>query len=77
MTDSGFVLVGEEQVRMAQFFTLRQALRMELAGMKRRGRSAYSIVKEIYGYKGSKQSVMDQMNADYDKFWEERHAESN
>jgi len=29
--------------------------------MKRRGQSAYSIVKQEYGFKGNKKSVLEQM----------------
>jgi len=39
---------------------LRGALKMEIFGMKRRGRSAYSIIKEEFGLKGNKQSVLEQ-----------------
>jgi hypothetical protein len=46
-----------------QMATRRAALRMEVAGMTRRGRSAYSICKSEYGLRGSKASVLDQMNA--------------
>jgi hypothetical protein len=41
--------------------TLLYALRLECLGMKRRGRSAYSIVKEEYNLKGNKQSVYNQL----------------
>ena len=37
----------------------KQALRLEIYGMKRRGRSAYALIKEMYGLKGSKQRVWD------------------
>jgi len=37
------------------------ALRLEILGMKRRGRSAYAIVKEEFGLKGSKKKVLDQL----------------
>ena len=43
--------------------TLLYALKLECLGMKRRGRSAYSIVKEEYNLRGSKQSVCDQLAA--------------
>jgi hypothetical protein len=43
--------------------TLRSALRLEVLGMTRRGRSVYSIVKEEFGFKGSKQKVLDQLLA--------------
>jgi hypothetical protein len=39
---------------------LEKALRLELLGMKSRGRSAYSIIKSEFGLKGNKQSVYDQ-----------------
>jgi len=39
------------------------ALKMEIIGLKRRGRSAYSICKSEYGLKGNKQAVFDQMEA--------------
>ena len=38
----------------------KQALRLEIYGMKRRGSSAYALIKEIYGLKGSKQRVLEQ-----------------
>lgn len=48
-----------EQFRL---LALRGALKLELLGMKRRGRSAYVIAKEQYGLRGSRQSVLDQLN---------------
>ena len=39
---------------------LEKALKLELLGMKGRGRSAYSIIKSEYGLKGTRQPVYDQ-----------------
>ena len=39
--------------------TKRTALVLEMQGMKRRGRSAYSIIKEEFGLKGNRQKVLD------------------
>ena len=53
-----------------QFFQLlsrRGALSLEIKGIHRRGRSAYSIAKEEYGLKGSRQKVLDQLNEMIDK----------
>ena len=36
------------------------ALKLELVGMQRRGRSIYSVVKQEFGFKGNKQKVLDQ-----------------
>lgn len=46
-----------DQFRMR---ALRGALKMEIFGMKRRGQSAYSIIKQEFGLKGNKQSVLEQ-----------------
>ena len=43
--------------------TLRGALKLEILGMKRRGRTVYSIVKEEFGFKGNKQKVLEQLEA--------------
>jgi len=55
------VIEGEENVRNARILALKCALSLELKGMKRRGRSAYAIVKDEFGFKGSKQKVYDQL----------------
>ena len=41
--------------------SLRGALKLEIAGMKRKGRSADSIVKEEFKLKGNKQKVLEQL----------------
>ena len=41
------------------------ALRLEVLGMTRRGRSMYSIAKQHYNLKGSKKSVLAQLEAIY------------
>tara|TARA_R110002110_G_scaffold68586_1_gene185580 strand:- start:499 stop:708 length:210 start_codon:yes stop_codon:yes gene_type:complete len=43
--------------------TLRSALKLEVLGMSRKGQSVYSIVKQEFGFKGSKQKVLDQLLA--------------
>ena len=40
---------------------LRSALKLEVLGMTRRGQSVYSIVKQEFGFKGSKRKVLDQL----------------
>jgi len=42
---------------------LRSALKLEVLGMTRRGVSAYRMVKDEFGFKGSKQKVLDQLLA--------------
>lgn len=43
--------------------TLKLALEGELLGMKRRGRSAYSIIKSEFKLKGNRQRVLEQFKA--------------
>jgi len=63
MTNQATVLEGPEQTRGAQLIAQRAALRLELIGLRRRGRSMFSIIKEAHGFKGSKQKVYEQFNA--------------
>jgi hypothetical protein len=37
------------------------ALKLETRGMTRRGRSAYSICKEVYGLRGTRERVLTQL----------------
>jgi hypothetical protein len=54
------ILDTPEQIDMARFFILRSALKAECLGMRGRS-SAYAIVKAEYGFKGTKKSVLQQM----------------
>lgn len=56
------MITGEQNIKNARILTLRSALKLEVAGLSRRGRSVYSIVKEEFGFKGNKQKVLDQLN---------------
>ena len=52
-----------EGIAFFQMAARRGALRMELHGLRRRGQSAYSICKQVYGLKGSRERVLEQMDA--------------
>lgn len=58
----GFTVDTPEGIAFFQLCARRGALRLEVAGMTRRGRSAYAICKQVYGLKGSKASVLEQLN---------------
>ena len=55
------ILDTPEKIDMFRFLSLRSALKLECLGMGRRGQSAYSIIKQEYGFKGAKKSVLQQM----------------
>ena len=50
-----------EKIDAFRLRALRGALKLETLGMKRRGSSAYSIVKEEFGFKGNKRKVLEQL----------------
>jgi hypothetical protein len=55
------ILSTPEQIQGARLLTLRQALKLEIKGMKRTGRSAYAILKDE-GFTGTRQQVLDQLD---------------
>ena len=48
---------------LMQMIVQKHALKLEIYGMKRRGRSAYVLIKEMYGLNGSKKRVLEQFTA--------------
>ena len=56
--NEGFVAYTKDNINLFRLLSLRSALKLEIVGMKKRGRSAYSIIKEEFGFKGSKESVL-------------------
>lgn len=57
------ILDTKEQIASFRLSMLCQALRLEMLGMKRRGRSVYSIVKDEFNLKGNRESVYLQLLA--------------
>ena len=53
------VITGDN-IDLFRMSILEKALKLELLGMKGRGRSAYSVIKSEFGLKGNRQSVYDQ-----------------
>jgi len=52
-----------DNIDLFRMSILEKALKLELLGMKGRGRSAYSVIKSEFGLKGNRQSVYDQFVA--------------
>ena len=50
------------EIELVRLLYLRYGLRMEVVGLKSRGRSAYSRAKEELGITGNKQRVLDQVH---------------
>ena len=54
------IIDNPSHIELYTMMVQKQALKLEIYGMKRRGRSAYVLIKEIYKLKGSKQKVLEQ-----------------
>jgi len=50
------------KIDLLKLLYLRRNLRLEVVGLKGRGRTAYSVLKEELGIKGNRQKVLDQVN---------------
>ena len=50
-----------EEIEFYRLRALRSALKLEILGMRRGGRSVYAITKEEFGFKGNKQKVLQQL----------------
>ena len=50
------------KIDLLKLLHLRRGLRLELVGLKGRGRTSYSVLKQELGIKGDKQKVLDQVN---------------
>ena len=55
---------------------LRRNLKLEVVGLKGRGRSAYSVLKQELGIKGNKQKVLDQVNQMIQSMKEQQQGEA-
>lgn len=61
--DNGFVVSGREQIDFFRLVAIKGAVKLEALGMKRRGESALSAAKKLYGLKGNAKSVHKQLEA--------------
>ena len=61
---------------LMQMIVQKHALKLEIYGMKRRGRSAYVLIKEMYGLNGSKKRVLEQFTSMIQSIKEEQQGEA-
>ena len=64
------------KIDLFRLLSLRAALRLEVVGLRGRGKSAYSIAKQELGVKGNKQKVLDQVNQMIQSMKEEQQGEA-
>ncbi|MAH47139.1 hypothetical protein CMI37_15030 [Candidatus Pacearchaeota archaeon] len=56
------IIEGKDNINMFRLITMKHALKLEIDGMTRRGRSVYSIIKDEFKLKGSKKKVLEQFS---------------
>lgn len=57
-------ITGSAQIMLTRAIALKHALRLEVKGLRASHRfNAYQIIKEEFGFKGSKQQVLEQLEA--------------
>ena len=56
------MLITGNNINKFRLLALKSALKLEVLGMSKRGQSAYSIIKQEFGLKGSKAKVLEQFS---------------
>ena len=62
MSDKLTIIEGEQNIRNYRTLALRARLKLEIKGLKFRGRTTYAMVKSEFGFKGNKARVLEQLN---------------
>ena len=57
-----YALTNPDDITRYRIRTLRSALKLEILGLKRKGQSVYQMVKQEFGFTGSRQLVLEQLN---------------
>jgi len=60
------LITGKDNIAMYRLLTLKAALKLECLGMKHSRGSVYALVKQEFGFKGNKASVLAQLTAHID-----------
>ena len=71
MAEGYTILDTPDQIAMARLSALRGGLRLETKGLSRRGRSCYSLLKDM-GYKGSRAKVLEAVSEDIQNYIDNR-----
>ena len=61
--ESGSTVITGQHIGLYALLSLKARLKMEVVGLRGRGRSALSIAKDAYGLKGSREKVLAQLEA--------------
>ena len=70
-------LTAKDDIHLRRLLTLLAALKLEVKGMKRRGKTVNQIIKDEFGLKGNRQRVLDQFEAHVNELREQRGLPTN
>ena len=60
------MMINMQDETERKYFTacqLKARLKLEIVGLKCHGRTAYSLAKEIFGFKGNRKKVLEQLES--------------
>jgi hypothetical protein len=57
----GATAITGEHIQVARLLALKGRLKLEIVGLKSRGRSTSTILKQEFGWKGNKQKLLTQL----------------
>jgi hypothetical protein len=57
-TTGGGTMITGDDISVYRLFALKGALKLEIAGMSRRGPSAATILKKEFGWKGNNKKIL-------------------
>lgn len=60
MTEEAMIFSTPDQIAAARLLSLKYRFKLELKGIKFKGRTSYSIIKKEFGLKGTRQNVYEQ-----------------
>ena len=60
-SEHGAITFTGEHIQLFQMITQRSALKLEILGLKHSRGSVYAHIKQQYGFRGSRASVLEQL----------------
>lgn len=66
VSGGGGVVITGDSISLYRLLTLKYRLKLEIAGMKFKGHSTYSIIKREFNWTGSKEKILARLTAHID-----------
>jgi len=61
------VITGKNRIKLSQAVARRAALKMEAIGLRRRGQSVMTILKNEYGWRGNRERIAALLDQEIDR----------